>query len=83
MIFGDHDLRLKKSKKSQNKFGGFNYLLYLCNTKRNQETLKIMESNKNQNKVKKGAKIYHAYGILPDISKEKDIMIYIPPMPKN
>ena len=41
-----------------------------------------MKSNKNQNKVKKGAKIYHAYGILPDISKEKDIMIYIPPMSK-
>ena len=31
MIFDDHDLRLKKIfKKSQNKFGGFNYLLYLC-----------------------------------------------------
>ena len=41
-----------------------------------------MKSNKNQNKTKKGAKIYHANGILPDISKEKYIMIYIPPMPK-
>ena len=31
MIFDDGDLRLKKIyKKSQNKFGGFNYLLYLC-----------------------------------------------------
>ena len=36
MIFGDGDLRLKKSKKSQNKFGSFNYLLYLYNRKRNQ-----------------------------------------------
>ena len=35
MIFDDGDLRLKKIyKKSQNKFGGFNYLLYLCNTKK-------------------------------------------------
>ena len=41
-----------------------------------------MKSNKNQNKVKKGAKIYHANGILPDISKEKVIKIYIPPMSK-
>ena len=41
-----------------------------------------MKSNKNQNKVKKGAKIYHANGILTDISKEKDIVIYIPPMSK-
>ena len=41
-----------------------------------------MKSNKNQNKVKKGAKIYHANGILPDISKEKDIMVSIPPMSK-
>lgn len=41
-----------------------------------------MKSNKNQNKAKKDAKIYHANGILPDISKEKHIMIYIPPMSK-
>lgn len=41
-----------------------------------------MKPNKNQNKVKKGAKIYHANSILPDLSKEKDIMIYIPPMSK-
>ena len=41
-----------------------------------------MKSHKNQNKVKKGAKIYHANGILPDLSKEKDIMIYIPPISK-
>ena len=26
----------KNLQKSQNKFGGFNYLLFLCNTKRNQ-----------------------------------------------
>ena len=30
MIFDDGDLRLKNLQKSQNKFGGFNYLLYLC-----------------------------------------------------
>ena len=40
--------------------------------------LKIMKSNKNQNKVKKGVKIYHADGLIPDLGKEKNFKIYIP-----
>jgi hypothetical protein len=33
---------------------------------------------KNQNKVKKGVKIYHANGLIPDLGKEKNFKIYIP-----
>ena len=49
MIFGDGDLRLKKSKKSQNKFGGFNYLLYLCIG--NKEITKTLLIEKENNKL--------------------------------
>ena len=37
-----------------------------------------MKSNKNQNKVKKGVKIYHTNGLIPDLGKEKNFKIYIP-----
>ena len=37
-----------------------------------------MKSNKNQNKVKNGVKIYHANGLVPDLGKEKNFKVYIP-----
>ena len=51
MIFDDGDLRLKKFYK---KFGSFNYLLYLCNTKRKQ----IDMAKQNQHHCK-GCIHYH------------------------
>ena len=46
--------------------------------KETNKSYKIMKSNKNQNKVKKGVKIYHANGLIPDLGKEKNFKIYIP-----
>lgn len=37
-----------------------------------------MKSNKNQNNVKKGVKIYHVNGLVPDLGKEKNFKVYIP-----